>query len=300
MGEIDDRTPIHQDDIDPEEQDAPFLAGPAVQTASFFSDTIRLIRLTGFAFFFLFGFNALGFLLPFAPFNPTWQLEAIRGVLSVASLPMIGLCLLFLAGFMDSLVPEDEQVIPETFGSLLFRFRKLCQPAAFGFLLFVPLLLFAMLRANFLSDVPANQEIRQIEMARAAIRKSETFAELSQALAMLPGDARLAPAIKDPFAKVRKEADDIAGRTLSDLRGTQQKEAKTREVEQTVAGLKLCGMSVFYCFLYASMGGMRMPLAGARAIFRSGRANPASGAEATITGVSVTSIDDHHDGRDIG
>jgi hypothetical protein len=300
MEEIHGRTPINQDAIEPGEEDAPFPSGPGAQTTSFFSDTIRLIRLTGFAFLFLFGFNVLGFLLPFVPFNPTWQLEAIRGVLGVASLPMIGLCLLFLAGFMDSLVPEDEQVISETYGSLLFRFRKLCQPAAVGFLLFVPLLLFAIVRANFLSDVPANQEIRQIEMARAAIRKSETFAELGQALAMLPGDARLAPNIKDPLAKVRQEADDIAGRTLSDLRGTQQKEATTREVEQTVAGLKLCGMSVFYFFLYASMGGMRMPLAGLPRLFRSGREKVASGEVPTITGLRMAAMEDHPDASDSG
>jgi hypothetical protein len=91
---------------------------------------------------------------------------------------------------------------------------------------------------------------------------------------------------------VRQEADDIAGKTLGELRQKLDERVKTREIEQTISSIKLCGMSIFYSFLYASMAGMQISFPHRIAAWRPWRRGAMADSRPTLTGVSPESMEE--------
>jgi hypothetical protein len=85
-----------------------------------------------------FALQLVGALLPFQPLDPAWQWRFSKAVVSGATLPLLALALLLIAGQLDPVDPVLKQ--------RRRLFSQLAVAAAIGFLLLLPLQLSAGLR----------------------------------------------------------------------------------------------------------------------------------------------------------
>jgi hypothetical protein len=144
---------------------------------------IRSLGLLALVLVLFFALQLLTVLLPFQPLDPAWQWRFSNALVSGATLPLLALALLLIAGQLDPVDPLLKQ--------RRRLFSQLAVAAAIGFLLLLPLQLSAGLRqqqatgsAQLSRIASAEQRLTQLRQRTAA---AASTAELNAALQKLGG-----------------------------------------------------------------------------------------------------------------
>jgi hypothetical protein len=144
---------------------------------------IRSLGLLALVLVLFFALQLVGALLPFQPLDPAWQWRFSKAVVSGATLPLLALALLLIAGQLDPVDPLLKQ--------RRRLFSQLAVAAAIGFLLLLPLQLSAGLRQQQAAGSAQLQRIVGAEQKLASLRKATaaaaSTAELNAALQKLGG-----------------------------------------------------------------------------------------------------------------
>ncbi len=144
--------------------------------------------------------------------DSTWQLQFNTILVNNGSMALLGLLLRGLANWMD---PEDRDL-----QTGFNRVKKLAKLAVLGYLLIVPLHIFAFWRAIDTSKQASTDQIRGAEIRLGVIRKaveaSSSTAELQARLRQLPG----APLLTEeqmalPMAQIRARFNSAADQSES-------------------------------------------------------------------------------------
>lgn len=143
--------------------------------AAIFADRLAVVSM---ALFVVYLFSLLTVILPLRLLDFLWQISSIKAATESATIPLIGLALFHLAAY---LCPDNISI--QRRREILARLAIL---AAIGFLLFVPLQGYAVLRsyriANAVSDQQQGNATQQADTVREAIEQATTTEDLQQRL----------------------------------------------------------------------------------------------------------------------
>jgi hypothetical protein len=133
------------------------------------------------ALFGLFVSLAAASLLPPRPASPAWLMMVSQSLVSLAPLPLLGLCLARIALVLDSANPWLQRQCG--------RVSRLAFPVALGFFLLVPLQGYALLAQNKLANQRVDQHIDQtlarLERIRSQVQASTDLQDLAQRMKVL-------------------------------------------------------------------------------------------------------------------
>jgi len=142
----------------------------------------QLVR-AGNALLVIFAVTVLLALLPPRLFNPTWQLQFNTILVNNGLLALLGVLLRGIATWVD---PEDRDLQRGW-----ARLRRLTKLVVLGYLLIIPLQLFALWRAVDASKQNASDQIQgaetRLERVRREVEASRSIDELDARLRRLPG-----------------------------------------------------------------------------------------------------------------
>jgi len=143
------------------------------------SDIAVILALLGSALLLVYFVTVLMGAFPLAILLPEWQLRLAGSLRGGASFPVEGTALILIANRID---PGSSSIAKG-----LDRLRQLAVIAALGFLLLIPLQLFASVTQLKLVRDQDQQLLTSLSSATRAIASSRTSAEFAAAVAQLPG-----------------------------------------------------------------------------------------------------------------
>lgn len=133
----------------------------------------------GFALFGAYITNMLLVAWPVALLQPAWQERIGRALVEGAIYPLVGSCLMLVAGLI---YPNHEALARR-----IRRVRALAMGAAIGFALLIPLQTLAGVRLLRAAAAEGQQRLQQVRRATEAMEKSATASELRAAILQIPG-----------------------------------------------------------------------------------------------------------------
>lgn len=142
-------------------------------------DIASVLYWAGFALFGVYVTNQLLLAWPVALLQPAWQERVARSLVEGAIFPLVGSCLVLLAGLLD----PQRKVLARR----VRRVRALAMGAAIGFALLIPLQTLAGVRLLRAAASDGQQRLAQVRRATEAMEKSTTAEELRSAILQIPG-----------------------------------------------------------------------------------------------------------------
>ncbi|WP_156818480.1 hypothetical protein [Cyanobium gracile] len=140
-----------------------------------FADRLAVVAIS---LFIVYLFSVLAVILPFRLLDPLWQISAIKVATEAGSIPLIGLALLHLAAYI---CPDNIPVQHRQNG-----LARLAILASIGFLLFVPLQGYAVIKsyriANEVSSQQQGTATQRADTVRKAIEQASSFDDLKKRL----------------------------------------------------------------------------------------------------------------------
>jgi len=161
------------------------------------SEAAIVLQGAGYALIVAYAITVLFAAYPVSIIQPGWMLRVCNSLRETAALPLLGASLLVIA---QQCAPEM-QPLARRMGLI----RRLALWVSVGFLLLIPLQIYAGMQLNQgRADLESRQR-REIERAAFAIQRASDEASLRQALALLPGSPPLPKAPLDvPLAQVKQ------------------------------------------------------------------------------------------------
>ena len=166
---------------------------------------IRSLGLLALVLVLFFALQLLTVLLPFQPLDPAWQWRFSNALVSGATLPLLALALLLIAGQLDPVDPLLKQ--------RRRLFSQLAVAAAIGFLLLLPLQLSAGLRQQQATGSAQLSRIASAEQRLTQLRQRTTAAtsidELNAALQKLGGPVLRPSDLAQPLPLLKAQVNAV-------------------------------------------------------------------------------------------
>jgi hypothetical protein len=168
-----------------------------IQKQSTSHEAAIVLQGAGFALIVAYAITVLSAAYPLVIMQPGWMLRVCNSLRETAALPLLGASLLVIAQQCDS----DMQPLARR----MVFIRRVALWASVGFLLLIPLQIYAGMQLNQGRADLENRQRREIERAGFAIQRASDEASLRQALALLPGSPPLPNGSLDvPLAQIKK------------------------------------------------------------------------------------------------
>jgi MFS family permease len=162
----------------------------------------RILAAASSCFLLVFLAAALAALLPIRFTDPTWQLGFSSSLVNNGGFTLISLVLLHLASYLE---PANGR-----WQARCTTFRHLAIAATLGFLLLVPLHIFATWKTMAASDAAVTVQQRQVEQRfealREGIRTAPTIGDLQGRLQQLSGPALQPADLSQPLPQLRQQS----------------------------------------------------------------------------------------------
>ena len=147
------------------------------------ADLPSLLRWAGLALITVYVVSVLSVAIPVQLVQPLWLVKITNALRSGASFALEGAVLVALAEFLDPASPE--------LARWSRRIRRGAMLAAVGFVLMIPLQVFAGFALRFVQDEQEQLVIKKLRLTEKAIAKARTVEDMTLALAQLPGQQRM-------------------------------------------------------------------------------------------------------------
>jgi len=147
------------------------------------ADLPSLLRWAGLALITVYVVSVLSVAIPVQLVQPLWLVKITNALRSGASFALEGAVLVALAEFLDPASPE--------LARWSRRIRRGALLAAVGFVLMIPLQVFAGFALRFVQDEQEQLVIKKLRLTEKAIAKARTVEDMTLALAQLPGQQRM-------------------------------------------------------------------------------------------------------------
>lgn len=186
-------------------------------------------------------------LFPLALLQAQWIVRVSAALRGTASLPLLSLGLLLLAGMID------EEVMPSS--RHLNRIRQIATYAAIGFLLLIPVQSYGAVRSINNQVRESQEQLNRLAAAANQVQQANTEQQLRQAIREIPGGERLAD------RPLGADVQTIKTGLLARLRPTvnrlenQLKDNQAKALQNTILPLVRDGLiSLAYALGFAGIG----------------------------------------------
>lgn len=200
----------------------------------------NLFAWSGMALYALFALGSIAALIPPHLQDPLWLQTSIRSLIANAMFPVVGTCLLMLAGLVDHQEPPGE--------FWLNLFRRWAWIGALGYLLLIPLQGYATIQLDRAADAPIAREIRGLRLANQGVRNARSMTELAPVLARLPGSPTIPANFNVPLERFRAQILETLSANENRLTELRQRQARARRSPQWFQSLQ----TALSCLIIAS------------------------------------------------
>jgi hypothetical protein len=211
-------------------------------------DIAAALYWAGFALFGAYITNLLLVAWPLALLQPAWQERLARGLVEGAIYPLVGACLVLLAGLLD---PKHDALARR-----VRRVRALAMGAALGFALLIPLQTLAGVRLLRAAAADGQQRLQQVRRATEAMEKSTTASELRSAILQIPGiEAPQLPAtFNRPVPELRARLVERLRPQIKAVENRLEEELAQRWQNWLLKALRDALMAGFFAVGFAAIG----------------------------------------------